>query len=86
MIKKHEAKAFLQVNLKRIMRQADIGVRALAAASENDPMVVSRIINHGKMPEADKLLRIAMALSITMEDLFKPTAAGKRKLLEIIEK
>lgn len=86
MISKPEARAYLLVNLKKIMDKHGIGVRALAAASENDPMTVSRIINHGKMPEADKLLRIAKALGVTMEDLFKSTPTGKKKVPEFVKK
>ena len=83
MIQKPEAKAFLQTNLIRLMKKQGWSVRALAAESETDAMSISRCCQYGRMPEADKLLRISKILGVTVEELFKPTAAGKKKVLEL---
>ena len=80
MITKTESQAFLQVNLIRLMDEAGLGTKALAMASKTDQNAISRIRKHGKVPEADKLLRIAKVLGVTVEELFRKTAAGKRKL------
>ena len=79
MITKTEASNYLKSNLVRLMEKSGIGVNALGAASNNDPMVISRIRNKGTIPEADKLLRIAEALKTTVDALFKPPPKKRSK-------
>ena len=57
-------------NLRAAMARANIGVAALARASDNNPMTVSRIINRLNMPAADSLKRMADALGVTVDSLF----------------
>jgi transcriptional regulator with XRE-family HTH domain len=70
-ITKEQAAHQLQANLKKLVGEKAIGVRELARQSQNDPMIISRIINHATMPAPDALLRIAEVLEVSVDYLFK---------------
>lgn len=78
MIHKTEASEYAKENLRRLMDERGVGVRELARLSENEPMAVSRILNHGRLPAVDCLLRISEALSVSINELFTPVKT-KRK-------
>ncbi len=70
-ITKRQAITVVGRNVKRIMDEKGMGVRELARASENDGMTVSRLINRHGLPSADALKRIADALAVPIDELFK---------------
>lgn len=71
MINKRQAITVVAKNVNRIMAEREIGVRELARASENDGMTVSRLVNRHGLPSADALKRIADALGVQIDELFK---------------
>ena len=80
-IKKSEAAEYAKVNIKKKMDSEGLGVRELARMSENSAMTISRIVSNGKLPSVDCLLRIAKALGVTLDELFKkPRKSNLKKV------
>lgn len=68
---KEDAKILVAENVRGYMVRHGWSLRELARRSHNSPMRLSRLLRHQHMPQSDALQRIARALGVSLDDLFR---------------